>query len=133
MKVVVPPPPSPPLLIWWILWFAMTNGLIVQRFFLAKGFNDGDGSLALVAIAPLLVSAGIRFLLLPRMKTKLKAFPIFIVGLATAEACGLLGIFLGGTHIDELFGASLVMLLLYAPLFARRYDGGGSVDAFRQS
>lgn len=126
-------PPAAPLLVWWILWFALTNGLIIQRLFLGKALSEESGTLAFFALAPLLVSAGIRFGLLPRMKTKQKAFPIFIVGLATSEACGLLGIFLGGEHKDALFGAALVMLLLYAPLFARNYDGGGNSNAFRQS
>lgn len=123
--------PAPPLLVWWVVWFALTNGLIIQRLFLGKSLGENPGTLGFVAIVPLIVSAGIRFLLLPRLKTPAKAFPVFVVGLATAEACGLLGIFLGGANKDALFGAGLVMLLLYAPLFVRNYDGGGNSSPFR--
>ena len=124
---------APPVLVWWVLWFAMTNGLILLRVFLANELGEDFGALAFIAVVPLVLSALIRFLLLPRMKTKLKAFPVFIVGLATAEACGLLGVLLGGENRDTLFGAGLVMLLLYIPLFARNYDGGGNSSPFRQS
>jgi hypothetical protein len=125
--------PSVPLLIWWVLWFAMTNGLIIQRIFIFKNADAASDGLGFIAIIPLLVSVGIRFLLLPRLTTKQKAFPIFVAGLATAEACGLLGVILGGEHRDALFGAGLVMLMLYIPLFARNYDGGGNTSPFRAS
>lgn len=133
MTASTPKPPAAPAFVWWILWFALTNGLILQRVFLGGKVGDASGALAPVALAPLLVGAGIRFFLLPRLKNRRQAFPVFVVGLASSEACGLLGIFLGGAHRDELFAAALVMLLLYAPIFARRYDGGGGAGTFRQS
>lgn len=111
----------------------MTNGLVIQRAFLAKGLGSDSSPLAFIAVIPLVVSAGIRFFLLPRMKTKQKAFPIFVVGLATAEASGLVGLFLGGGDRDVFVIAGLVMLLLHAPLFARNYDGGGDTSPFRTS
>ncbi|HEY9249603.1 MAG TPA: hypothetical protein VIO38_10740 [Rariglobus sp.] len=114
----------------------MTNGLIIQRFFLGRSSiaapADSAG-LAYIALAPLVVSALIRFIVLPRLKTKQKAFPLFIVGLGTGEACGLLGLLLGGGSRDALFAAGLIMLLLYIPLFARNYDGGGNSSPFRNS
>ena len=126
-----PKSPVAPIIVWWVLWFAMTNGLILQRVFLGRGLHDA-GDLGFIAVIPLVMSAVIRFVVLPRMKTKQKALPLFLAGLATAEACGLIGVLLGGEHRDPLFGAGLVMMLLYIPLFARNYDTGGNSSPFRQ-
>lgn len=120
-----PTPPAAPLVVWWVLWFAMTNGLILQRLFLGGNPASDQVTLGYIALGPLVVSAIIRFVVLPRMKTKQKAFPLFVAGLATAEACGLMGLFLGGGNRDTFVIAGVGMLLAYAPLFARKYDCDG--------
>lgn len=127
-------PPAAPLLIWWIFWLGLTAGLVAQRVFLKLDTGTPAAALGYIALAPLAVSAVIRFLVLPRMKIRAKAFPIFVVGMATAEACGLLGLVLGGEHRDTFVGIGLGMLLIYAPFFARNYDdGGGHSHSFRES
>ena len=125
-------PPAAPLLVWWILWFAMTTGLILQRVVIGSKVNVSSNTIGYIALAPLVISALIRFLVLPRLKTKAKAFPFFVAGLATAEACGLTGLFLGGSHRDPIFAVGLGMLLAYVPIFVRNYDGGGNTSPFRQ-
>jgi len=132
---MIPPTPSrpvAPLPIWWVFWFAMTTGLVVQYFFLGQNPSASPGTLNYIAFAPLVLSLIIRFAVLPRMKTKQKAFPLFVVGLATAEACGLFGLILGGPHRDTFFVIGLVLMLIYIPLFARNYDGGGNSSPFSQ-
>lgn len=133
--MITPPPSRPvaPIPIWWVLWLAMTAGLIVQCFVLTQNPAAASGTLNYIALAPLVISLIIRFAVLPRMKTKQKAFPLFVVGLATAEACGLFGLILGGPHRDWFFAAGLVLLLIYIPFFARNYDGGGKPNPFQQS
>ena len=79
-----------------------------------------DLPLNLAGIVPLFVSVVIRWLVLPRFTDLLRAFPVFIVGLALAEACGLMGIFLGGPYRDSLFVLGVLGVTSYVPLFAKR-------------
>jgi hypothetical protein len=72
-------------------------------------------------LAPLFVSIIIRWLVLPRFSDLKLAFPMFIVGLALAEACGLLGIFLGGVYKDDLFLLGVLGIAQYVPFFAKSY------------
>jgi hypothetical protein len=58
---------------------------------------------------------------LPRLTSLARAFPLFIAGLALAEACGLLGIFLGGVYRDQLFLLGVLGIVQYLPFFARQY------------
>ena len=133
---VPPARPAAPLLVWWVLWFALINGLIIQRVFLVPSLKSapaGSDGIAYIALGPLVVSALIRFLLLPRLKTKAKAFPFFVAGLAMSEACGILGLFLGGGYRDTFVGIGLGMMIAYIPFFARRYDGGGNSSPFHHN
>lgn len=74
----------------------------------------------LIGLVPLFVSIIIRWLVLPRYNDLQRAFPMFIVGLALAEACGLLGIFLGGPYRDDVFFLGVLGLAQFVPLFARK-------------
>jgi hypothetical protein len=69
---------------------------------------------------PLFVSIVIRWLVLPRYDNLKSAFPIFIIGLALAESCGILGIFIGGPFRDDLFVLGVLGVVQFVPLFARR-------------
>jgi hypothetical protein len=55
---------------------------------------------------------------LPRYTEITRALPVFVVGLALAEACGILGIFLGGPYRDDLFVLAVLGVAQFAPLFA---------------
>ena len=107
----------------WITWSAISIGVIVlyfnfgQRPYGPEQPITAPSALALVGLGPLVASIALRWLLLPRMPSAQKRFPLFIVGLALAEACGILGIFLGGEHKDTLFTLSLLGLAQYFPAF----------------
>lgn len=121
------------LIVWWVLWLAMINGLVLQRLFIGTGHSAEFSPLALVAIGPMFFSALIRIAALPRLTAKVRAFPLFIAGLAFAELGGLIGLFLAGDKADVFVGLSFVLLLSYMPLFAHRYDRADSDrDPFRQ-
>ena len=64
---------------------------------------------------------------LPRMSDPQRGFVLFIVGLALAEACGILGIFLGGPYRDSLFALGMLGIGQWVPFFAKKlYDPKGS-------
>ena len=114
------------LLIWWLVWGGVLLGLVLIYLVLGRapvkappaGANPLTG---LVGLVPLFVSIIIRWLALPRFDNLSRAFPLFIVGLGLAEACGLLGIFLGGVYRDDLFLLGVLGITQYVPFFARQY------------
>ena len=114
------------LLVWWIAWAAVLMGLVVIYLFLGRGpvkpepVADKEELKHLVGLVPLFVSVVIRWLVLPRFDSLQRAFPIYIVGLALAETCGILGIFLGGPFRDDLFVLGVLGVAQFMPIFARQ-------------
>jgi len=120
------PAPTPARLhplIEWIVWSAISVVVIVlyfnfgQRPSAPEQTTTALSPLAFIGLGPLVASIALRWLLLPRMPSAQKRFPLFVVGVALAEACGILGIFLGGEHKDTLFALSLLGLVQYFPAF----------------
>ena len=93
-------PPQLPVPVWWILWTGITGGLVLVYVLLghtaAPVVAELPAFLPYFIATPLLLSCVVRWLVLPRLTSRLKAFPIFIIGLALAEGSGMLGIFLVG-------------------------------------
>jgi len=109
------------LLVWWIIWSAILTGLVVIYLLLGRGPVEpaavGKVFPHLVGLLPLFVSIVIRWLVLPRYTDAARALPLFVAGLALAEGCGILGIFLGGPYRDDLFVLGVLGVLQFVPLF----------------
>ncbi len=120
------------LMVWWIVWASTLGGLIVLYLLFARGKSlpvaSADNAFrGLVGIVPMFLSVVIRWLVLPRSTEPARAFVVFIVGVALAEACGILGLFLGGPYRDSLFLLGVFGLVQYVPLYARKFfDPKGS-------
>lgn len=116
--------PRPPLVVWWIVWGSILTGLVLIYVFLGRGpvkpAETSDLLRNLSGVVPLFISIVIRWLVLPRYTDPARAFPVFIVGLSLAEACGILGIFLGGPYRDDLFVLGVLGVAQFVPLFVRR-------------
>lgn len=118
------PPAQAPLAVWWIIWFAILGGLITIGMVADPaqvGAQGNQGPLAYVGVGPLVLSSILRWLVLPRIAERSKALVTFILGAALAEACGLLGLFLGGDKREALFLLGVFGVAQWIPLFARRY------------
>lgn len=113
------------LKIWWIIWAMILFGLVAIYFVLGRrplpaAATAGQSLTGLVGLVPLFVSIVIRWLVLPRFGSLQRAFPLYIVGLALAEGCGILGLFLGGAYRDDLFALGVLGVAQYVPVFARK-------------
>lgn len=112
------------LMIFWIIWGSILAGLVVIHAFLGQGpvkpVVAADLPVNLAGIVPLFVSIIIRWLLLPRCADIGRVLPVYIVGLALAEACGLLGVFLGGPYRESLFVLGVLGVTSYVPIFVKR-------------
>ncbi|HVZ66103.1 MAG TPA: hypothetical protein VG936_16165 [Lacunisphaera sp.] len=123
------------LLAWWIIWAGILAGLVAIYLVLGHGPKPAaapDQALSgLIGLGPLFLSVITRWLVLPRFRDPNRALPVFIAGLAMAEACGLLGIFLGGPYRDDLFLLGVLGVLQFVPLFARRmFEAPGTPGFF---
>ena len=112
--------------IWWIIWAGVLCSLAavygaVMLLKLPGSPPHPNPLVDLAGLPPLFVSIVIRWLVLPRYDDVRRAFPLFVAGLALAEACGILGIFLGGPYRDDLFLLGLLGLAQFMPFFAKNY------------
>jgi hypothetical protein len=114
------------LLVWWAIWGATTSFLLLLYFVFAFGkpmpvnASTSDLPRHLAGIVPLFLSIVIRWLILPRYTEEGRALVLFIVGVALAEACGILGLFLGGPYRDSLWVLGLLAVGQYVPFYARK-------------
>jgi hypothetical protein len=115
---------QPPLKVWWILWAAVLLGLVViwWNFGFMKLLGNephANPALDLVGMVPLFLSIILRWLVLPRVRVLRMAFVFFVAGIALAEACGILGTFLGGPYRDEMFLLGVLGIAQFMPFFVR--------------
>lgn len=126
------PPNAPhPLIIWWVLWGAFQFGIVAIYFFLGKSSPTpppNEPALWQLGLLPVLISGALRWSLLPQVKDPAKAFVVFILGVALAEASCFLGLFIFPSHKTLLFVASLLGILQFIPVYARRYTKTGAGD-----
>jgi hypothetical protein len=113
------------LMVWWIIWAGILFGLVAIYLALGRGpvkpLAPGESPLVgLAGLPALFISIIIRWLVLPRMNSLTQALPLFVIGLALAEACGLLGIFLGGVYRDDLVLLGVLGIGQFMPFFARQ-------------
>jgi hypothetical protein len=121
------------LLVWWIIWGSILAGLVLIYLFFAQGrplpanIPAQESLTGLIGLVPLFITIVIRWLVLPRATEPNRAIVLFVVGLALAEGCGFLGIFLGGPYRDSLFVLGLLGIIQYAPFYAKKlYDPKGT-------
>jgi hypothetical protein len=121
---------NPQPVVWWILWAAFQIGIVIFYQFLGgpggRAEQPGsDSSAWLAGFVPFLLSAANRWLVLPRIKAVQQALAGFVVGIALAEACCFLGLFIFPAHKLELFVISFIGIFQYMPFFAGRYNQSG--------
>lgn len=114
--------PAPPV-VWWIIWAAITIGLAVIYGAIPPTTPKVNvEAIRYLPLLPLAAAVIVRWLILPRLTDAMRAFPIFIVGLALAEGCGIFGIFLVPDLRQTYFTLALLGLVQFAPFFAAKYS-----------
>lgn len=123
-----PAPPSSPkqqLLVWWVLWAAFQIGIFFLYFFLSRPASAAAPSVEslpwVIGAVPVFLSAILRWIVLPRFRDAVSALPIFLIGIALAEATCFLGLFLFPAHQRDLFILSVLGIAQFVPFFAQRY------------
>ena len=115
------------LIVWWTIWGAILSGLVIIYLVLGRNQPVPKNVAAekmftgLIGLIPMVVSVVVRWLVLPRISDMNRALVVFVMGLALAEGCGILGIFLGGPYRDDLFLLGVFGIVQYIPIFAKNY------------
>lgn len=120
---------QPPPAIWWIIWAAILSGIFVIYIVAGNSTKpppletaSAESSAWMLCFVPFVVSAVIRWLVLPQVKNATTALALFIVGIAMAEATGILGMFVFPAQKLGLFGLAVLGVLQFAPFFASQYS-----------
>lgn len=122
MNDTSPNQPPPTIATWWIVWFALIVGVtVVYNVIQPSPSQSLNETLRYLPIMPLLLSSIVRWFILPRAKHAGQAFAMFIVGLALAEGCAILGLFLVPDMKATYLCLGLLGIAQFIPLFASRY------------
>ena len=113
------------LLVWWTIWAASLVWVSVLYVFFAyhkplPRVTPENPLQGLVGVVPVFISIIIRWLVVPRSTDPRRGLVLFVFGLAMAETCGVLGVFLGGPYRDSLFALSVLGILQYMPFYAKQ-------------
>lgn len=110
-----------PVIIWWVLWGTIVFGYIGIYMILPSGSShEVSPTSRYFPIVPLSLSIIVRWMVLPLVLGKGAALPVFLFGLAMAETCGILAIFLVPELRLTYFVLTLVGLIQFVPIFASR-------------
>lgn len=126
--------PPPQALVFWIIWFAILAGFVMIQVFAGGGIPTGkelEPAPLWMKVIPVVMGTAalaVRFFVLPRIKALPARLPPMIIGLALAEAAGIVGAFLidgrhGATRLT-VFLLAVVCIILQAPV----YTLGGKPD-----
>jgi hypothetical protein len=110
------------LLVWWIIWATLLGGVLVIYFTLGRRPLPASGGITtidVVGLVQLTASITLRWLFFPRLRDPQKALVAFVIGLAMAESCSFLDIFLSSSYRDELFVLGALGIVQWMPLYAR--------------
>jgi hypothetical protein len=124
------------LIVWWVLWAAFQIGILIIYQFLGSSTGStssvpADSLIWLAGLGPVVVSTIVRWRILPRVRNAQGALPLFIMGMALAEATCFLGLFIFPAHKQALFALSALGIFQYIPFFARRYFEDNDPDSLK--
>lgn len=121
---------SPAPIVFWIVWSSILFGVFMLQFFIiGEAPSSGESgvisnSTVAICLSGVVMSTLVRWLILPHMKTAVSKLPVMMIGLALAEATGILGIFIiGSTSPDTqmiTFVLSVLGIVQYIPVYASK-------------
>lgn len=113
-------------IVWWIIWLGLVVGFCVLYFEPSIGGGvppKEPGTVSLAApIVVAILSTVIRWVVIPRFTKRRHAFPFFVMGIALAEFCGFIGLYLIPQYNLYLAALALICMLQFAPIFAARLE-----------
>lgn len=116
---------APPKLVFWALWLVMLANVPLLYLFLGKTEaheSPLEESLPYLRVLPFALSCLVRWAVLPQMRSLEAVFPVFVIGIALAEASCLLGIFLFPTYKADMLIMAMIGVAQFAPVFVRKFE-----------
>jgi hypothetical protein len=108
-------------IVWWVTWAVLTCHLVVLPLLLgirlSNNAESAFGWRTVFVVLPLAIATGIRWLVLPRVRSPILAFFLFLAGLILADMSGLMTVFLEPPHRLPLYLVCVLGMLQFIPLF----------------
>ena len=115
--------------VFWIIWFVFLQSAFVIHFLIGGGFPSGDNAaepmamwLWFLCFVPMVLAAGVRWLVISKLKEQKKMLVAMIIGLALSEQPIFFSLFLIGADYPQnqiaVLMASVVSLIQFAPSYA---------------
>jgi hypothetical protein len=106
---------------WWVTWGVFFVHLLLLPSLIGASISDGQGSnfgwRIVVVLSPLATSVGIRWLFLTRVKSRVIAFVLFLIGLILADMNGLMAVFLNLPFRRVLYWLCVIGVAQFFPRF----------------
>ena len=115
-------------MVFWIIWFAILSGVFVMKVIAAPASVVPDevvemqlSPIALIGLAAAAGSMVCRWVIIPAIKSPEAKLPAMVAGLAMAELCGILGMFVVARDQADarslMFVTSVICIILSAPIY----------------
>lgn len=118
---------APTALVMWVMWCAFASALVMYRIMLVgkadntHSFIAPDTGLAWVCYAiPIIVVLPLRWQVIPRLQAPNLILPVFLVGVAFAEAQTFFGLFLFPAQFSLFYITSWLLLVQLMPTWTLR-------------
>lgn len=116
-------------LVMWIIWFAQLQAAFIFQFFLVGGIVKGENAsepmaigLWLACLLPIVISTGLRWLLIPKVTTAVQQLLLLIVGVGFSEASLFCSIFFVAPDYPQyqiaILMVAVVSIIQFAPSYA---------------
>ena len=116
-------------LVMWGIWFALLQSVFAIQLLIGEGlpkWENADDPMAVwlwvICFLPIVISTGIRWLVLPKQNARKKQLVLMIIGLALAEAPVYFQLFLLGDGYPQnqiaILMVAVVCLIQFAPSYA---------------
>ena len=124
------PNPKQQLITFWILWIGLFSAIFAYQFALGGGIPEGEDSeeplnmvIPILAIGHILIATCIRWLFIPKAKTVMMLFILFVIGICLSEFAVLVEIFLIPSEYPEtkltIFILSVLGTFQFIPTYAK--------------
>jgi hypothetical protein len=116
-------------LVMWILWFVQLQAAFAVQFILVGGISEGENAsesmviwLWLLCLLPLVVSMGIRWLIIPKVTKAVQQLLAMLVGLGLSEASLFCSVFFVAPDYPQyqiaILMVSVLCIIQFAPSYA---------------
>lgn len=120
---------APTAVVMWVMWCAFASALMMYRIMLVSKRHNTHSITApdtifmwVLYVIPIFIVLPLRWVVIPRLRVPILILPVFVMGVAFAEALTFFGLFLFPAQFRLFYLTSWLMLLQLMPIWTLRPD-----------